>query len=114
MTATKTSTKTKPRKAPNAVRIRPLADRIVLRRLERNEATRGGIVIPDTAKEKPQQAEVIAVGPGRMDRDGGHIPSALHRRDRVLIGRYAGTDVEIDGNEFVIVREDDVLGILED
>lgn len=113
-TRTRTETRTKPRKAPNALHIRPLADRIVLRRLERNEATRGGIVIPDTAKEKPQQAEVIAVGPGRVDRDGGRIPSALRSRDRVLIGKYAGTDVEIDGNDYVIVREEDVLGILED
>jgi chaperonin GroES len=83
-----------------------------LRRLESDDVSAGGIVIPDTAKEKPQHAEVVAVGPGRLSKNGTRIPPEVRKRDRVLIGKYSGTDVTIDGAEFVIVLEDDILGIV--
>jgi chaperonin GroES len=92
--------------------VRPLADRLLVRRIEEQETKRGGIIIPDTAKEKPQEGEVIAVGPGRTTEDGKRIPLDVKKGDRVLIGKYSGTDVKIDGNEYVIIREDDVLGVL--
>ncbi len=92
--------------------VRPLADRVLVRRIEEQETKRGGIIIPDTAKEKPQEGEVIAVGPGRMTEDGKRIALEVKKGDRVLIGKYSGTDVKIDGNEYTIIREDDVLGIL--
>ena len=92
--------------------VRPLADRILVRRIEEQEMKRGGIIIPDTAKEKPQEGEVVAVGPGRMTEDGKKIPLEVKKGDRVLIGKYSGTEVKIDGTEYVIVREDDVLGVL--
>lgn len=93
--------------------IKPLADRILVKRLEEKEEKQGGIIIPDTAKEKPQEAEVIAVGPGRLDKDGKHIPVAVKKGDRVLVSKYGGTDVKIDGVEHVILREDDILAIVE-
>jgi chaperonin GroES len=92
--------------------VRPLADRILVRRIEEKETVRGGIIIPDTAKEKPQEGEVVAVGPGRKTEDGKTIPLDLKKGDRILIGKYSGTDVKIDGIEYVILREDDVLGVL--
>jgi chaperonin GroES len=92
--------------------VKPLADRILVRRIEEQETKRGGIIIPDTAKEKPQEGEVVAVGPGRMNEDGKRIAMEVKKGDRVLIGKYSGTDVKIDGTEFIILREDDVLGIL--
>jgi chaperonin GroES len=92
--------------------VKPLADRILVRRIEEQETKRGGIIIPDTAKEKPQEGEVVAVGPGRMTEDGKRIAMEVKKGDRILIGKYSGTDVKIDGDEFVILREDDVLGIL--
>jgi len=92
--------------------VRPLADRILVRRIEEQETKRGGIIIPDTAKEKPQEGEVIAVGPGRLTEDGKRIAMEVKKGDRVLIGKYSGTDVKIDGIEFIILREEDVLGIL--
>jgi chaperonin GroES len=92
--------------------IRPLADRILVRRIEEKETVRGGIIIPDTAKEKPQEGEVIAVGPGRMGEDGKRMEMEVKKGDRVLIGKYSGTDVKIDGVEYTILREDDVLGVL--
>jgi chaperonin GroES len=93
--------------------IRPLADRILVRRIEEKETVRGGIIIPDTAKEKPQEGEVIAVGPGRWAEGGKErIAMEVKKGDRVLIGKYSGTDVKIDGVEYTILREDDVLGIL--
>jgi chaperonin GroES len=92
--------------------VRPLADRLLVRRIEEQETKRGGIIIPDTAKEKPQEGEVIAVGPGRTTEDGKRIPLDVKKGDRILIGKYSGTDVKIDGNEYVIIREDDVLGVL--
>jgi chaperonin GroES len=92
--------------------IQPLADRILVRRLEEEEVKRGGIIIPDTAKEKPQEGEVVAVGPGRITEDGKRIPMEVKKGDRILIGKYSGTEVKIEGDEFVILREDDVLAIV--
>jgi chaperonin GroES len=92
--------------------VRPLADRILVRRIEEQETVKGGIIIPDTAKEKPQEAEVVAIGPGRLTEEGKRIAMEVKKGDRVLIGKYSGTDVKIDGTEYVILREDDVLGVL--
>ena len=95
------------------MKIHPLGDRILIRRLEEAEQVSGGIIIPDTAKEKPQEAEVVAVGPGRRAEDGDLIALDLQPGQHVLIGKYAGNEIEVDGEEFVILSEDDVLGILE-
>ena len=92
--------------------VKPLADRILVRRIEQQEMKRGGIVIPDTAKEKPQEGEVVAVGPGRMTEAGKRIAMEVKKGDRILIGKYNGTDVKIDGTEYTILREGDVLGVL--
>ena len=92
--------------------VRPLNDRVLLRRLEQDEVVKGGIIIPDTAKEKPQEAEVMAVGPGKLDEDGKRMPMEVKKGDRVLIGKYSGTDIKIDDDEFVIVREDEILGVI--
>jgi chaperonin GroES len=92
--------------------IRPLHDRLIVKRVQEEEKTKGGIIIPDTAKEKPQQGEIIAVGPGRMTEDGKRIAPEVKKGQRVLIGKYAGSEVKIDGDEFIILREDDILGIL--
>ena len=94
------------------MKFRPLHDRVVVRRIEAEEKTAGGIIIPDTAKEKPQEGEIVAVGPGRMTEEGKRIAMEVKKGDRVLIGKYSGTEVKIDGTEYVIMREDDVLGIL--
>ena len=93
--------------------IRPLADRLLVKRIEQEEVKKGGIIIPDTAKEKPQEAEVNAVGTGRRDDKGESIPMEVKPGQRILLGKYAGTEVEIDGEEYLILREDDVLGIIE-
>ena len=90
--------------------VKPLADRILVRRIEEKETVKGGIIIPDTAKEKPQEGEVVAVGPGRFTEDGKRIAMEVKKGDRVLIGKYSGTDVKIDGTEYVILREDIDLG----
>ena len=92
--------------------VKPLADRLLVRRLEEGEIKRGGIIIPDTAKEKPQEGEVVAIGPGRLSEDGKRMPLEVKAGDRILIGKYTGTDVKIEGDEFVIIREDDVLAIV--
>ena len=92
--------------------VKPLADRILVRRIDEQETRKGGIIIPDTAKEKPQEGEIVAVGPGRMNEEGKRIAMEVKKGDRVLIGKYSGTEVKIDGTEYVILREDDVLGIL--
>lgn len=92
--------------------IKPLADRVVLKVLESEEKTASGIVLPDTAKEKPQKAEVVAVGPGRVADDGQRVPMGLAAGDKVLFSKYAGTEVKVDGEEYLIVRESDVLAIL--
>jgi len=95
------------------MKVRPLADRILVKREEPNETVRGGIIIPDTAKEKPQEGKVVAVGPGRLDDEGKRIPLELKKGDRILMGKYAGTEVKIDGEEHIIMREDDVLAVIE-
>ena len=91
------------------MKVTPLYDRVLLKRLEEQEVKKGGIIIPDTAKEKPQQAEVIAVGKGRMGEDGKIIPLEVKKGDKVLIGKYAGTEVTIDDIEHVILREEEIL-----
>jgi chaperonin GroES len=92
--------------------VQPLADRILVKRLQEEETKRGGIIIPDTAKEKPQQGEVVAVGPGRLDEKGVRVALEVKKGDRILMSKYAGTEVKIEGEEYTIMREDDVLGIL--
>jgi chaperonin GroES len=94
------------------MKVTPLADRILIKRLEGAEEKRGGIIIPDTAKEKPQQGEVVAVGPGRVTDDGKRVVPEVKKGQRVLIGKYSGTEVKIDGTEYVILREEDILGIV--
>jgi chaperonin GroES len=96
------------------MKIRPLSDRVLVKRLEAEETTSpGGIIIPDTAKEKPQEGEVVAVGPGKAANDGTVQPMNVKAGDRVLFGKYAGTDVKIDEEDYLIMREDDILGVLE-
>ncbi len=95
------------------MKIRPLQDRLVVRRVEEEEKTKGGIIIPDTAKEKPIEGEVIAVGKGKVNDKGELRPLDVKVGDRVLFGKYAGTEVKIDGEEHLILREEDVLGIVE-
>ncbi|MGP0104705.1 co-chaperone GroES, partial [Rhodoblastus sp.] len=91
---------------------RPLHDRVVLRRLEGEEKTKGGIIIPDTAKEKPQEGEVVAAGPGARDENGNIVPLDVKAGDRVLFGKWSGTEVKIDGQELLIMKESDILGIV--
>ena len=95
------------------MKFRPLHDRVVIRRIEGEERTKGGIIIPDTAKEKPQEGEVIAVGPGGRDESGKLVPLDVKAGDRVLFGKYSGTEVKIEGEEHLILREDDILGVIE-
>jgi len=94
------------------MKISPLHDRVLLKRVEEKEVKRGSIIIPDTAKEKPQEAEVIAVGKGRMTDEGKVIPLSVKVGDKVLIGKYAGTEVTIDGEEHIILREEEILAVL--
>ena len=95
------------------MKIRPLQDRILVKRIEEEETTKGGIIIPDTAKEKPQEGKVIAVGKGKIGDDGKVQPLDVKKGDRVLFSKYAGTEVNIEGEEHLIIREDDVLGVCE-
>ena len=95
------------------MKIRPLNDRILVKRLEEEETTKGGIIIPDSAKEKPAEGEVVAVGPGKTDDKGDVVHMQLKVGDRVLFSKYGGTDVKLDGEDYLIMREDDVLGVLE-
>jgi len=95
------------------MKIRPLQDRIVVKRLEEEEKTKGGIIIPDTAKEKPIEGKVIAVGNGKLMENGTRVPLEIKVGDRILFGKYSGTEVKINGEEHLIMREDDVLGIIE-
>ena len=92
--------------------IRPLQDRVLVKRVEAEEQVRGGIIIPDTAKEKPQQAEVIAVGPGKTDDDGDRIPVDVKAGDKILIGKYSGSEIRIDEEDYVILREDEILAVI--
>ena len=100
--ATKTST---------SVKVAPLADRVVIKALEETESMRGGLYIPDTAKEKPQQGEIVAVGPGRFD-EGKRVPMDVKVGDKVLYGKYSGTEVTLDGDQYLILRESDVLAVI--
>jgi len=93
--------------------ISPLSDRLLVVRIDEEEKTAGGIIIPDTAKEKPQEGKVVAVGPGKLDDRGKRVPLEVKKNDRVLFGKYAGTDIKILGVEHLIMREDDILGIIE-
>ena len=96
------------------MKIRPLADRVVIRRIEEEEAKKGGIIIPDTAKEKPQKGEVVAVGPGRLDEKGNRMAMEVKVGDKVLFSKYAGTEVKIGDEEYLVMREDDRLCVLEE
>jgi chaperonin GroES len=93
--------------------IKPMNDRVLVLRIDEEEKTSGGIIIPDTAKEKPQEGKVVAVGPGKLDDDGKRMPLGVKKSDRVLFGKYSGTEIKIDGVEHLIMREDDILGIIE-
>ena len=95
------------------MKFRPLHDRIVIRRIEGDEKTKGGIIIPDTAKEKPQEGEVIAAGPGARDESGKLVPLDVKAGDRVLFGKWSGTEVKIDGEDLLIMKESDVMGVIE-
>lgn len=95
------------------MKVRPLHDRIIVKRLEEEEKTKGGIIIPDTAKEKPIEGRVIAVGDGKIKEDGTKIPVDVKKGDRVLFAKYAGTEIKIDGEEHLMMREDDILAIIE-
>ena len=95
------------------MKIKPLHDRVIVKRVEEEQTTKGGIIIPDTAKEKPQEGKIIAVGPGNVNEKGERIPLDVKKNDRVLFGKYAGNEIKIDGIEHLIMREDDILGILE-
>ena len=95
------------------IKIRPLADRIVVKRIEEKETLRSGIIIPDSAQEKPQEAEVVAVGPGKRLEDGKRVPIDVKVGDRILFGKYSSSDVKVDGEEYLIMREDEILGVME-
>jgi len=98
---------------PKAMQLRPLHDRILVRRIQEEGKTKGGLIIPDTAKEKPQEGKVIAVGKGRVNEDGKLRPLDVHKGDRVLFAKYSGTEIQVVGDEHLIIREDDVLAVLE-
>lgn len=94
------------------MKLKPLQDRILVQRVEEQTTTKGGIIIPDTAKEKPAEGKVVAVGNGKLSDDGKRMPLEIKNGDRILFGKYSGTEVKIDGEEYLIMREDDVLGVL--
>jgi chaperonin GroES len=94
------------------MKLRPLQDRLLVQRVEEEEKTKGGIIIPDTAKEKPAEGKVVAVGKGKLDDKGKAIPMDVKKGDRILFGKYSGTEIKIEGEEYLIMREDDVLGII--
>ena len=96
------------------MKFRPLHDRVVVRRIDAEEKTAGGIIIPDTAKEKPQQGEVLAVGPGKRDETGKLVPPDVKAGDQILFGKWSGTEVKIDGDDLLIMKEDDIMGVVED
>jgi len=95
------------------MKLRPLQDRILVKRVKEEEKTKGGIIIPDTAKEKPAEGKVTAVGNGKLDDDGKRVPLEIKKGDRILFGKYSGTEVNVEGDEYLIMREDDVLGVIE-
>ena len=95
------------------MKIRPLQDRVIVKRIAEEEKTKGGIIIPDTAKEKPQEGKVIAVGKGKVNEDGKVIPVQVKVGDRILFGKYSGSEIKLDGEEHLIMREEDILGVIE-
>ncbi len=95
------------------MKVRPLHDRIIVQQLEEEEKTKGGIIIPDTAKEKPFEGKVIAVGTGKVNKDGKKVPPEVKKGDRILYAKYGGTEVRIDGEEYLIMKEDDILAVIE-
>ena len=95
------------------MKFRPLGDRVLVKRVEEEQKTKGGIIIPDTAKEKPQEGEVIAVGPGARDEDGKYIQPDVKAGDKILFGKWSGTEVKVDGQDLLIMKESDVLGVVE-
>jgi len=95
------------------VKVRPLHDRVIVKRMAEEEKSKGGIIIPDTAKEKPQEGWIVAVGPGRRDDDGKVVPLGVENGDRILFGKYVGTDIEIGGEKHLILQENDILGVIE-
>ncbi|HEY7217062.1 MAG TPA: co-chaperone GroES [Candidatus Binatia bacterium] len=95
------------------MKIRPLQDRVIVKRIEEEEKSKGGIIIPDTAKEKPQEGKVVAVGKGKLNDDGKITPLDIKVNDRILFGKYSGSEINIDGEEHLIMREDDILGVIE-
>ena len=95
-----------------AVSIQPLADRVLVQPIEEKEVKKGGIIIPDSAKEKPQEAKVIALGTGKLDDNGKKVPFTVKKGDKVLISKYGGTEVKVDGESYLIMREDDILGVI--
>ena len=97
----------------STMKIRPLGDRILLKRIEEEDKSKGGIIIPDTAKEKPSEGLVIAVGKGKVTEEGKKLPLDVKKNDRILFGKYSGTDIKIEGEEYLIMREDEVLGVIE-
>lgn len=105
---------TDPTRRENRMKIRPLHDKILVKRIEEEEKTKGGIIIPDTAKEKPLEAKVIAVGTGKVLKDGSKRPLAVKEGDRILFGKYTGTEIKIDGEEHLIVSEEEILGVISD
>jgi chaperonin GroES len=102
----------KQRRRFRSMKIRPLNDRVLVLRVDQDEKTKGGIIIPDTAKEKPQEGKVVAVGPGKMDENGKRIALEVKENDRVLFGKYSGSEINLDGVEHLIMREDDILAII--
>ena len=99
--------------AATAVRLRPLGDRVIVKPIEKKDEVRSGLIIPDTAKEKPQEGEIIAAGKGKIGEDGKLIPMDVKKGDKILYGKYSGTEVKMDGQEFLIMHQDDILGIIE-
>jgi chaperonin GroES len=95
------------------MKVRPLHDRLLVKRIEEEETTKGGLIIPDTAKEKPMEGRIIAAGQGTVDEDGNLRPLDVHKGDRVLFSKYSGTEIQLEGDEHLIIREDDVLAVLE-
>jgi chaperonin GroES len=95
------------------MKIRPLQDRVIVERIEEEEKTKGGIIIPDTAKEKPQEGKIIAVGKGKVTDEGKVLPLSVKAGDKILFGKYSGTEVKLNGDEYLIMREDDILGVVE-
>ena len=95
------------------MKLKPLGDRVLVKRLEQEEVTRGGIIIPDSAKEKPMKGEVVAVGPGKLDEDGKHMKMHVEKGNLVLFNKYAGTEIKLDDEDLLVMREDDILAIIE-